>query len=111
LHELHCRKSANYLPIYWYFIWRFFNLGFYERQFMINSNTQAGRLLEHLENGGTITSLEAYQQLGITQLAARLTEIEAHGFKLNRKWIDVENRFKESCRVVQYSLLKELAAA
>jgi len=71
---------------------------------MINNNTQAGRLLEHLQAGGTITSLEAYTALGITQLAARLTDIENDGYKLSREWITVENRFNEDCRVIRYSL-------
>ncbi|MES2635824.1 MAG: helix-turn-helix domain-containing protein [Pseudomonadota bacterium] len=78
---------------------------------MINSNTQAGRLLEHFQNGKSITSLEAYQKLGITQLAARITDIEAHGFKLDRERITVKNRFNEECHVVKYSYNPQMKIA
>lgn len=78
---------------------------------MFKQNTQAGRLLEHFNNGGSITSLEAYQTLGITQLAARLCDIESAGVEIDREWITVNNRFGEDCRVVKYRLKNELAVA
>ena len=74
-------------------------------------NSQADRLLNHFKAGGTVTSLEAYQQHGITQLAARITELEIEGCIINRAWIKVTNRFGEECRVKEYSLATELKAA
>lgn len=66
--------------------------------------TQAERLLAHLSNGGTITSLEAFNVLGITQLSARITELEAKGHAIRHDPIKVFNRFGESVRVIQYSM-------
>lgn len=74
-------------------------------------NSQADRLLEHFKRGGTVTSLEAYQQHGITQLATRISELEAQGHIINRTWIKVTNRFNEVCRVKEYSMAAELKAA
>lgn len=78
---------------------------------MTMKNSQANRLLCHFKDGGTVTSLEAYQHLGITQLATRITELEDSGHVINRTWIKVTNRFGEGCRVKEYSLAKELKVA
>lgn len=74
-------------------------------------NSQAIRLLEHLKAGGTVTSLQAYNDHGITQLATRITDIEEMGYVINRTWIKVYNRFGEECRVKEYSLAADLKAA
>lgn len=74
-------------------------------------NSQANRLLELFKSGGTITSLHAYRDLGITQLATRITELEQQGHIINRTWIKVTNRFNEECRVKEYSLAADLKAA
>ena len=67
-------------------------------------NTQAERLLNHFNEGKTITSLEAYSQLGITQLGARIHDLEQRGHLISRKMIEVKNRFGESCHVKEYWL-------
>lgn len=72
---------------------------------MIKPNTQAGRLLTHFQSGGKITSLRAYDHLGITQLGARISDLQDHGYLINKRWIEVKNRFNEACHVVEYSLL------
>ena len=74
-------------------------------------NSQADRLLNHFKAGGTVTSLQAYQDHGVTQLATRITELEEMGHVINRTWIKVYNRFGEECRVKEYSLATELKAA
>lgn len=74
-------------------------------------NSQAIRLLEHLKAGGTVTSLKAYNEHGITQLATRIKELEEMGHVINRTWVKVFNRFGEECRVKEYSLAVELKAA
>ena len=38
--------------------------------------SQADRLYKHLHNGGTVTAFEAYQLFGITQLTARIKDVE-----------------------------------
>ena len=68
------------------------------------SLSQRQRLIEHFTNGESITSLEAYMTLGITQLATRISEIEDRGFKVKRTWITVQNRFKENVKVKKYEL-------
>lgn len=52
-------------------------------------NSQCGRLLRHFQNGGKVTSLSAVTFFGITQLGARIKELEAKGHVFHRPWIDL----------------------
>ena len=51
---------------------------------MNDTTSQVNKLLAHLRGGGTVTSYEAYAQFGITQLAARITDIEQQGVAISR---------------------------
>lgn len=67
-------------------------------------NTQQKQLIQLFQNGGTITSLESFNQLGITQLATRILELEEQGYKISRERKEVTNRFGKKVRVVEYSM-------
>lgn len=73
--------------------------------------SQTERLLQHFQNGFSITSLQAYNTLGITQLATRISELREDGHIIVSEWIEVTNRFKEKCRVKRYSLAKAVKEA
>lgn len=47
--------------------------------------SQSKRLLAHFESGGTISAFEAVLTFGITQLSARIIELEQQGFVIGRK--------------------------
>jgi hypothetical protein len=63
--------------------------------------SQCDRLLELFKRGGTITSLEATIHYGITQLGARLTELEEKGYVFNKVW----KTLPSGTRVKEYSLV------
>ena len=65
---------------------------------------QKQRVLDYLRSGNTITSLDAFHELGITQLATRIFELKQQGYPIQSKRIDVENRFGEECAVCEYYL-------
>lgn len=67
-------------------------------------NTQAERLLEHLQSGKSITRLSALTELGIFELSARVIDIESRGHVIQRKPIKITNRFGETCRVMEYRM-------
>jgi hypothetical protein len=71
---------------------------------MINADTQAGRLLAHLQAGKTITRLQSFIELGIVELSSRCIEIEREGYKIDRKRVKVQNRFNETVSVTEYSI-------
>lgn len=77
---------------------------------MINPNSQAGRLLAHLESGKSIDRLSALVDLGIFELSARLIELEHAGYIFNKIPKKVTNRFGEQARVIEYSLIEKVAA-
>ena len=60
--------------------------------------SQKERILEHFQNGNTITSLEAYDRLGVTQLATRIYELKQEGYPIESDRINVYNRYLEKCR-------------
>jgi biotin operon repressor len=64
--------------------------------------TQVERVLKYLEDGKKLTCLNAFEELGITQVAARIFELKekGHDIKTNRR--KVTNRYNEICSVAEY---------
>lgn len=70
---------------------------------MDDKQSQCKRIVEYIREKGCITSLEAYQRLNVTQLAARIADLESAGFVFNRP------RYKvAACKnpVTHYSIAK-----
>lgn len=74
-------------------------------------NTQAQRLLNHLQQGLTIHRWQAMIDLGIAELSSRCIDLENAGYVINRKRISILNRFNEKSNVVEYSLADDLKVA
>lgn len=53
--------------------------------------TQCKKIVEYIRVNGHITSYEAYAKLHITQLAARITDLESRGFEFNKPRYKVGN--------------------
>jgi hypothetical protein len=64
--------------------------------------TQANRVLDWLESGKTITTLDSFRDLGITRLAARIYELKKEGHTINKRTLTVANRFSEECHIAEY---------
>lgn len=65
---------------------------------------QRERILDYINNFGSITSYEAYIDLGITQLATRIKELKEQGYKFNYKWITRKNRYGKPVKFKEYIL-------
>jgi hypothetical protein len=65
--------------------------------------TQTERLRGHLDKGKSITRLNAYRELGIFELSARIVGLQKNGYQIKKEWIKVTNRYKETVSVVRYS--------
>ena len=72
---------------------------------MNDKQTQCKRIVEYIREKGCITSLEAYQKLKVTQLAARITDLESAGFVFAKPRLKVGG-----CRqpVTHYSIVENL---
>lgn len=58
---------------------------------MNDKKTQCKQIVDYIRKKGCITSFEAYQNLKITQLAARITDLESRGFVFNKPKFKVGN--------------------
>lgn len=58
---------------------------------MNDTETQCKRIIEYIRKNGHITSYEAYAKLRVTQLAARITDLESRGFEFNKPRYKVGN--------------------
>ena len=67
---------------------------------MNDKTSQVNRLLAHFNGGGTVTSFEAYERFGITQLGARIKELETRGVAVGRSPVHHNGK-----RYVRYSLV------
>lgn len=56
---------------------------------------QKQRILDYIKQFGSITSKDAYVDLGITQLGARIDGLERDGYSFVKKWEKGKNRFNE----------------
>ena len=67
--------------------------------------TQCERVLDRLQRG-PITPMEAWNELGVYRLAARVSDLKEAGHKIVKRTVNVANRFGEICRVARYELVK-----
>ena len=68
--------------------------------------TQLARLLNHLEQRGPITQLDAFNDLGICRLSERVRELEARGYTIEHMMITVPTR-TGTAHVMQYHLISD----
>lgn len=66
--------------------------------------TQAHRVLDYLDENGSITQLEALQELGVMRLASRISDLKKKGYPIRSDVVAVKNRYGESCHIKRYSL-------
>lgn len=70
----------------------------------IQLNTTQSRVFEYMNEFGSITSLQAFVDLGESRLSARVFELREKGIKISSEMIEVENRFHEKRHVKRYTL-------
>lgn len=68
--------------------------------------SQKERILDYMDEFGSISSWEAFRDLGITRLAARVSDIEADGIVFNRRREETTNRYGEKVYYTRYSIAK-----
>ena len=62
------------------------------------------RILKHFEEHGSITSMEAFQNYGITRLAARIKDLRDMGYDIVTHMMESQNRYGEATRYAKYVL-------
>lgn len=69
---------------------------------------QRQRILNYIREFGSITSWEAYKDLGITQLGARIFELKREGYNFTTKTEYGTNRYGEKVEYKRYTLLDDM---
>lgn len=66
--------------------------------------TQAQRVLDYIDEFGSITQLEALNDLGVMRLASRISDLKKQGYPITSNVEAVKNRYGERCHIKRYSL-------
>ena len=69
--------------------------------------TQCERIIRHLEDYGTITSLEAIVEYGILRLASRINDLKRQGYAISSETQTGKNRYGEHVHYSVYKLVNE----
>ena len=69
--------------------------------------TQRELILKYIADFGYITSFQAYADLGITQLGARIKELKEQGYIFRTEPQKAKNRYGKTIKFVRYYLIKK----
>ena len=64
-------------------------------------------ILKYIADFGYITSFQAYQDLGITQLATRIKELKAKGYEFKTEDVRTKNRYGKPSHYYKYYLINK----
>lgn len=76
----------------------------------MNKLTQCERIIRHLNDFGSITSLEAITEYGIYRLASRITDLKKQGYIFTVETGKGKNRYGEPTHFAIYRLKAEKGA-
>lgn len=65
---------------------------------------QKQRVMQYMAENGSISSLEAFKDLGITRLSAVIFNLRHDGIKIESDTEQVTNRYGEKVRFARYKL-------
>ena len=66
--------------------------------------SQCDRIVDYINEFGSITALDAMREFGCMRLASRITDLKRRGYLIKTETVKVKNRFGESVPVARYSL-------
>ena len=66
--------------------------------------SQEKKILEYIKEHGSITTLDAFTDLGCARLSARIANLRSKGIDIVSEQVSVRNRFGQTCHVARYSL-------
>lgn len=63
---------------------------------------QSERIIRHLRDYGSITSVEAMKEYGVMRLASRVSDLKKSGFPIRSEMVKGRNRYGEVTRYARY---------
>ncbi len=68
-------------------------------------------VLNYMKDFGSITSYQAFQDLGVTRLSACIYTLRKHGLKISSKRVATRNRYNDTVYFSKYKLYEQKEAA
>lgn len=65
---------------------------------------QGEKIIQYCHDFGSISPMEAFNDLGITKLATRVSELSRAGIEFEKKFVKTKNRYGEPVYYMRYSL-------
>ena len=69
--------------------------------------SQCEKILDYIDRFGSITTLQAFTDLGCTRLASRICDLRQKGYAIADKQEKSKNRFGETVHYKRYYIAKE----
>ena len=66
--------------------------------------TQCMKIVKYMNDFGSITPVQAMQDLGVMRLAARISDLEAEGWNIEHERESGKNRYGEKVSYARYRL-------
>ena len=66
--------------------------------------SQQKRILSYLKQGNELTRLNCWEQLGILEAPARISELRAEGHNIHTEMITIRNKYGEKVRIAKWTL-------
>ena len=66
--------------------------------------TQVEKVVKYMNDFGSISTMEAFTELGITRLASRIFDIRRMGIEVTSETVTGKNRWGETVHFARYTL-------
>lgn len=67
---------------------------------------QREQVLRYLQDEGSITTLDAFRELGIVRLASRICELRQSGLEITDEWEHRPNRYGDVVKFKRYRIAR-----
>lgn len=67
-------------------------------------SSQCERIIQYINECGSITQMEALKELGCFRLASRINDLKRKGYNIRRDMITVKNRYNEPVQIARYKI-------
>lgn len=68
--------------------------------------TQCEKILGYIKEHGSITTMDAFMDLGVTRLASRIHDLRSEGYMILGETVKGHNRFGDPVHYMKYSLIE-----
>ena len=69
--------------------------------------TQCDKVMAYMRDFGSITQIQALQDIGCMRLASRISDLRAQGVAIGRRIKTSKNRYGDSVSFAEYYLIEE----